>query len=193
MVWKDAEWLPRVTPVFEVQDKGNVLEALVRLKHAYDNWGARLFLVVTGEKDRTRIKKLLVPYFSGAFHEIGPVTTLLSPDEVDNLHSTLSRFRDFLGGSWLARGSRGVMMRIVVEILNGSVDYITADEPCDVLVIVRTSWRNKSFQTTRPAMPASGMPRETRRGGGVLRVCGFLSLAEGPNVACLSSCRLPPS
>ena len=28
-------------------------------------------------------------------------------------------------------------MRIVVEILNGSVDYISADEPCDVLVIVR--------------------------------------------------------
>lgn len=61
VVWKDAEWLPRVTHVFEIQDKGNVLEALVRLKHAYDNWGARLFLVVTGEKDRARVEKLLIP------------------------------------------------------------------------------------------------------------------------------------
>lgn len=97
VVWKDAEWLPRVTHVFEVQDKGNVLEALVRLKHAYDNWGARLFLVVTGERDRSRVEKLLIPYFSGAFHEIGPVTALLSPQEVEDLHSTLIRFRDVLG------------------------------------------------------------------------------------------------
>ena len=83
VVWKDAEWLPRVTHAFEVQDRGNVLEALVRLKHAHDNWGARLFLVVTGQKDRARAEKLLVPYFSGAFHEIAPVTTLLTPEEVD--------------------------------------------------------------------------------------------------------------
>jgi hypothetical protein len=97
VVWKDAEWLPRVTHVFEVQDKGNILEALVRLKHAYDNWGARLFLVVTGERDRTRVERLLIPYFSGAFHEIGPATALLNPQEVEELHSTLSRFRDVLG------------------------------------------------------------------------------------------------
>ena len=96
VVWKDAEWLPRVTHVFEVQDKGNVLEALVRLKHGYDNWGARLFLVVTGEKDRNRAEKLLVPYFSGAFHEIAAVTTLLTPEQVDELHSSLTRFRDVI-------------------------------------------------------------------------------------------------
>lgn len=94
VVWKDAEWLPRVTHVFEIQDKGSVLEALVRLKHAYDNWGARLFLVVTGEKDRVRVEKLLIPYFSGAFHEIGSATVLLSPEEIEELYSTLSRFRD---------------------------------------------------------------------------------------------------
>ena len=96
VIWKDAEWLPRVTHVFEVQDKGNVLEALVRLKHAYDNWGARLFLVVTGEKDRTRVEKLLMPYFAGAFHEIGAITTVLNPQEVDELHSTLGRYREVI-------------------------------------------------------------------------------------------------
>lgn len=93
VIWKDTEWLPRVTHVFEVQDKGKVLEALVRLKHAYDNWGARLFLVVTGEKDRARVEKLLVPFFAGAFHEIGSITSLLSPSEVEELHSTLDRYR----------------------------------------------------------------------------------------------------
>ena len=97
VIWKDAEWLPRVTHVFEVQDKGNVLEALVRLKHAYDNWGARLFLVITGERDRTRVEKLLVPFFAGAFHEIGSVTSLLGPDEVEELHATLARYRDVVG------------------------------------------------------------------------------------------------
>lgn len=96
-IWKDAESAPRVTHAFEVQDKGNVLEALVRLKHAYDNWGSRLFLVVTGERDRSRVRRLLAPYFAGAFHEIGAATALLSPEEVDELHSTLTRHREVFG------------------------------------------------------------------------------------------------
>ena len=94
VIWKDAEALPRVTHVFEVQDKGNVLEALVRLKHAYDNWGARLFVVVTGERDRERVERLLAPYFSGAFHEIGALTTIMSQEDVEELHATLTRFRE---------------------------------------------------------------------------------------------------
>ncbi len=96
VIWKEAESFPRVTHVFEVQDKGNVLEALVRLKHAYDNWGARLFLVVTGEKDRARVEKLLAPFFAGAFHEIGRQVSLLSSDDVEQLHSTFTQFRDIL-------------------------------------------------------------------------------------------------
>jgi len=96
VIWKDAESFPRVTHVFEVQDKGNVLEALVRLKHAYDNWGARLFLVVTGEKDRTRVERLLAPFFAGAFHEIGGQVALLGAADVERLHSTFSQFRDIM-------------------------------------------------------------------------------------------------
>jgi len=96
VVWKDADWLPRCTHVFEVQDKGSVLEALVRLKHSYDNWGSKLFLVVTGEKDRGRVEKLLVPYFSGAFHEIGQITTLMAPDEVEELHEVVTRYRSVI-------------------------------------------------------------------------------------------------
>jgi hypothetical protein len=96
VVWKDSERLPRATHVFEVQDKGNVVEALARLKHAYDSWGASLFLVVTGERDRARVEKMLVPLYSGTFHEIGSQVTLLSPDDVEALHSTLSQFKDVM-------------------------------------------------------------------------------------------------
>ena len=56
-----------------------------------------LFLVVTGEKDRARVERLLVPFFSGAFHEIAPVTELLGPDEVEELHSTMTRYREVIG------------------------------------------------------------------------------------------------
>lgn len=96
VIWKEAEQLPRVTHAFEVQDKGNVVEALVRLKHAYDNWGARLFLVVTGEKDRVRVEKLLAPLFAGAFHEISGQISLLSPQHVEEIHTTFTDFRDIL-------------------------------------------------------------------------------------------------
>ena len=102
VVWKEAESLPRITHVFEVQDKGNVVEALVRLKHAYDNWGARLFLIVTGERDRARVDKLLHPFLSGAFHEISPFTVVLNPAEVEELHSTLTRHKDVIA-RFLAR------------------------------------------------------------------------------------------
>lgn len=34
VIWKEAESFPRITHVFEVQDKGNVVEALARLKHS---------------------------------------------------------------------------------------------------------------------------------------------------------------
>jgi len=96
VIWKEAERLPRATHVFEIQDKGNVLEALVRLKHAYDNWGARLFLVVTGERDRSRVEKLLAPFFAGAFHEIGSQISLLGAEQIEELHSMLSRHRDIM-------------------------------------------------------------------------------------------------
>jgi hypothetical protein len=96
VIWKDAESLPRATHVFEVQDKGNVVEALARLKHAYDSWGARLFLVVTDEKDRARVEKMLVPLFSGTFHEIGSLVSILSPSDVEEIHSTLDRYKNIM-------------------------------------------------------------------------------------------------
>jgi len=96
VIWKDMEWLRRVTHAFEIQDKGNLIEALAKLKHAHDNWGSRLFLIVTEEKDRRKSEQLLEPHFMGTFHEIGAVTTVLSPEDVDELHKFLSRFREVI-------------------------------------------------------------------------------------------------
>jgi len=96
VVWKELEWLPRITHAFEVQDKGNLIEALAKLKHAYDSWGSHLFLVVTGEKDRKKLDQLLEPHFTGTFHEIASVTTVFSPEEVGELYELLNRFKKLI-------------------------------------------------------------------------------------------------
>jgi len=93
VIWKDVEWLPRITHAFEVQDKGNLIEALAKLKHAHDSWGSHLFLIVTGEKDRRKLDQILEPHFMGTFHEIATVTTVFSPEEVGEIYEFLSRFK----------------------------------------------------------------------------------------------------
>jgi hypothetical protein len=62
VVWKEVEGLPRPCHVFEVQDKGAVDGALAKLQHARDIWKPKLFLVVTGEKDRKKVDILLKPF-----------------------------------------------------------------------------------------------------------------------------------
>jgi len=96
VVWKEAEHLPRVTHCFEVQHKGNVVEALAKLKHAFDIWHAALFIVITDEKDRLRARELLAPYFAGVFHEIAAFATVLTPDDVGQMHGTLTRYQDVI-------------------------------------------------------------------------------------------------
>jgi len=93
VIWKELEWLPRITHAFEVQDKGNLIEALAKLKHAHDGWGSHLFLVVTGEKDRKKLDQILEPHFAGTFHEIATVTTVFSPEEVGEFYEFLNRFK----------------------------------------------------------------------------------------------------
>ena len=96
VVWKDFPGAPRSEAVFEVQDKGNLIEALAKLQHARDTWGSRLFLVVTGEKDRRKVEQLTGIYLSGTFHRLAPYLTVLTPLDVDGLHSDLARHGDLL-------------------------------------------------------------------------------------------------
>lgn len=91
VVWKDADYLPRATHCFEVQHKGNLVEALAKLKHAYDIWGSILILIITDEKDRLKASELLRPYFTGVFHEIGSATTVLTADDVGDIFDVFDR------------------------------------------------------------------------------------------------------
>ncbi len=87
-VWKERKELG-VRKAFEVQHKGSLESALVKLKHAYDMWRSDLILVVTGEKDINRVKKLMAPKLFGAFHEISH-TKVIGPETIDELHRVIT-------------------------------------------------------------------------------------------------------
>lgn len=78
----DAVWrrLPESVPtyVFEVQVGGDLYHALGKLKHAYDIWNSRIFLVASAT-DRSKVNHLL----SGTFHEI---QSFLKFIDVEKLH-----------------------------------------------------------------------------------------------------------
>jgi len=93
VVWKEIEALPP-SHVFEIQDKGNVNGALSKLQHARDVWRPKLFLVVTGEKDRVKVDLLLRPHWQGAFHKISRQTLVLTPDEIEDIHHVFSSHRE---------------------------------------------------------------------------------------------------
>jgi hypothetical protein len=96
VVWKEIEGLPRASHVFEVQDKGLVNEALSKLQHAHDIWKARLFLVVTGEKDRAKVRSLLEPFLQGTFHRIHKDTVVLTPETIDDIHQALGTHKEVI-------------------------------------------------------------------------------------------------
>jgi len=88
VVWKEVEGLPP-SHVFEVQDKGSLNGALSKLQHARDIWRPKLFFVITGEKDRSKVDLLLKPYVQGTFHRIAGETLVLTPEVVDQIHTVL--------------------------------------------------------------------------------------------------------
>lgn len=94
VVWKVIEGLPRPCHVFEVQDKGAVDGALAKLQHARDMWKPKLFLVITGEKDRKKVDMLLRPFLEGTFHEISRDTTVLTSEMIDEIHKALSAHKE---------------------------------------------------------------------------------------------------
>lgn len=67
--------------VFEIQIGGNVTGALGKLKHAWDNWNSKLYIVAE-EKYRREIDGLL----SGTFHEIQEVTKIITVEEIQSLY-----------------------------------------------------------------------------------------------------------
>ncbi|NLE95265.1 MAG: hypothetical protein GX600_06230 [Dehalococcoidia bacterium] len=96
VVWKEYAGGVRPDAVFEVQDKGNLIEALAKLQHARDIWGSHLFLVVTGEKDQKKVQQLTGTYLAGTFHRLAPYLTVMTPEHVEALFSDLDRHAELL-------------------------------------------------------------------------------------------------
>ncbi len=87
----DVVWWkkPRKTPthVFEIQLKGNLYQALSKLKHAYDIWGSKVFLVAT-KSDIAKAEKLV----AGSFHEIKDKIVFLEPKAICEFYEFKKRF-----------------------------------------------------------------------------------------------------
>lgn len=83
VVWKRvAAGVP--SHVFEIQIGGSFLEAIEKLKHAYDLWNSKPILV-TVEKYEAEAKNLL----QGSFHEIHKVATVVNWKKISRLYRLL--------------------------------------------------------------------------------------------------------
>ena len=96
VVWRAGENSPRLSHIFEVQRKGNVDAALAKLKRAYDAQRSKPFLVVASERDTNRANEQMSLARTGAFHEIGRVTTIISFGQLSKLHRALTSVKDLL-------------------------------------------------------------------------------------------------
>jgi hypothetical protein len=97
VVWRaQGQASPRLSHVFEVQHKGNIDAALAKLKRAYEAQRSKPFLIITSERDTNRARKSMSLARTGAFHEIGRVTTILSFEQIRRLHRALTSVEDLL-------------------------------------------------------------------------------------------------
>jgi len=96
VIWRTEERSPRLSHVFEVQHKGNIDAALAKLKRAYEAQRSKPFLIVASERDTRRAQKSMSAERTGAFHEIGRVTAILSFEQLHRLHHALTSVEDLL-------------------------------------------------------------------------------------------------
>jgi hypothetical protein len=96
VVWRASESSPRLTHVFEVQHKGNIDAAMAKLKRAYEAQRSKPFLIVASERDTNRANKNMSEARTGAFHEIGRATVILSFEQLNRLHRALTSVEDLL-------------------------------------------------------------------------------------------------
>jgi len=78
------------TYAFEVQVGGDIYHALAKLKHAFDLWNSRIFIVVS-EAERNKAENLL----SGTFHEISSHIKFIQLEQVEELYKRKKDYRDF--------------------------------------------------------------------------------------------------
>lgn len=80
VVWKRIK-AGKPSYVFEVQIGGNFFAALTKLKHSWDKWNSKPYLITT-EKYEEEAKRLL----EGSFHEIEHVTKIVNCREIKELY-----------------------------------------------------------------------------------------------------------
>ena len=96
VVWRRVEKsVP--TYVFEVQVGGDVYHALAKLKHAYDLWNSRIFLVAAAA-DEAKFNTLI----SGTFHEIRERIRFIDIAKVEDLYSRKKAYRQLEGSLGIA-------------------------------------------------------------------------------------------
>jgi hypothetical protein len=96
VVWRANISSPRLSHVFEVQHKGNLDAALAKLKRAYEAQRSKPFLILASERDTTRALKSMNIARTGPFHEIGLATTILSFEQLNRLHRSLTAVEDLI-------------------------------------------------------------------------------------------------
>lgn len=88
VVWRRVEKsVP--TYVFEVHVGGDIYRAIAKLKHAYDLWNSRVFLVAA-QSEKHKVDVLL----SGTFHEIGARLRFIEIDKVQRLHTQKKAYKE---------------------------------------------------------------------------------------------------
>jgi hypothetical protein len=88
VVWRRVEKsVP--TYVFEVQVGGDIYHALAKLKHAYDLWNSRIFLIA-GPADRNKAESLL----TGTFHEIRGRIAFIEIEKIQELYTKKKAYRE---------------------------------------------------------------------------------------------------
>lgn len=96
VVWRTSERSPRLSHVFEVQRRGNLDSALAKLKRAYELQRSKPFLIIAGESDDRRARRSIDAGASGAFHEIGAATRIISFEQLGRLHRSLAAVSETL-------------------------------------------------------------------------------------------------
>lgn len=92
----DVAWkkVPAGNPseVFEVHIGGDFFKTLAKLKHAWDLWNSKPFLVTTDE-----YAKLAKNWIAGSFHEVEEVIKIVDWTDIQDLHTMEGRLRDLKG------------------------------------------------------------------------------------------------
>lgn len=92
----DVVWLSKYSDVpkycFEVHISGNIEKDIASLKHAYDKWNSKIFLISKFDSIE-RAKDII----AGSFHEIGKLIRILDAKEVLEYCQFKEKFREING------------------------------------------------------------------------------------------------